>query len=182
METALAQAFDGRIHILDEMEKTIKESRGEVSEYAPRIDTMKVHPDKIREIIGAGGKVIKGIVEETGAKIEILDDGTVNIASTQKESREKARAMIEDIIAEAEEGKTYKGKIAKITDFGAFVEILPNTSGLLHISEIAHERIRSVSDVLKVGEELDVKVLEVDKYGKIKLSRKALLEKPEQNN
>ena len=178
MEQALSQAKDGRLHILDEMEKTISQSRGEVSEYAPRIDTMKVHPDKIREIIGAGGKVIKGIVEETGAKIEILDDGTVNIASTQKEAREKARAMIEDIIAEAEEGKTYKGKVMKITDFGAFVEILPNTSGLLHISEIAHERIRAVSDVLKEGEELDVKVLEVDRYGKIKLSRKALLEKP----
>ena len=178
MEQALSQAKDGRLHILDEMEKTLSQSRGEVSEYAQRIDTMKVHPDKIREIIGAGGKVIKGIVEETGAKIEILDDGTVNIASTQKEAREKARAMIEDIIAEAEEGKTYKGKVMKITDFGAFVEILPNTSGLLHISEIAHERIRAVSDVLKEGEELDVKVLEVDRYGKIKLSRKALLEKP----
>lgn len=181
MEKALAQAKDGRIHILDEMEKTISTSRGEVSEYAPRIETMKVHPDKIREIIGAGGKVIKGIIEETGAKIEIQDDGTVKIASTVKEAREKAKAMIEEIIAEAEEGKTYKGKIMKITDFGAFVEILPNTSGLLHISEIAHERIRSVDDVLKVGEELDVKVLEVDRYGKIKLSRKALLERPEAN-
>ena len=179
MDKALAQAKEGRLYILDEMEKTISTARGEVSEYAPRIDTIKVHPDKIREIIGAGGKVIKGIVEETGAKIEILDDGTVNIASSAKESREAARKMIEEIIAEAEEGKTYKGKVMKIVDFGAFVEILPNTSGLLHISEIAHERIRNVSDVLSVGEELDVKVLEVDRYGKIKLSRKALMEKPE---
>lgn len=182
MEKALAQAKDGRIHILDEMEKTITTHRGELSEFAPRIDEIKINPDKIREVIGSGGKVIKGIVEETGVKIDIEDDGTIRIAGPDKEQRAAALKMIEDIVAEAEEGKTYKGKITKITDFGAFVEILPNTSGLLHISEIAHERVRSVSDVLKEGEELDVKVLEVDRYGKIKLSRKALIEKPAPQN
>jgi polyribonucleotide nucleotidyltransferase len=178
MEQALQQAKEGRIHILSEMEKTISQPRGQISEYAPRIETMKIKPEKVREVIGAGGKVIKDIIAKTGVKIDIEDDGTINIASTDKESREAAVQMINDICAEAEVGKTYTGKIQKITDFGAFVEILPNTSGLLHISEIAHERIRNVSDVLKEGEDVDVKVLDVDRTGRIKLSRKALLERP----
>ncbi|MFK8138442.1 MAG: polyribonucleotide nucleotidyltransferase, partial [Bdellovibrionales bacterium] len=182
MDTALKQAHDGRIHILDEMEKTIKTHRGDVSEFAPRIERIKIHPDKIREVIGSGGKVIKGIIEETGVKIDISDDGIVSIASTDPERRAAARKIVEDIVAEAEEGKTYSGKVAKVVDFGAFVEILPNQSGLLHISEIAHERIRNVTDVINEGDVLDVKVLEVDRYGKIKLSRKALIEKPEVTN
>jgi len=176
MEQALAQAKEGRAHILNEMEKVIKVPRGQISEFAPRIETIKIKPDKIREVIGSGGKVIRGITEATGVKIEIEDDGTIHIASADPEATKKAIAMINDIVAEAEVGKTYKGRVVKIAEFGAFVEILPNTQGLLHISEIANERVRSVSDVLKEGEIIDVKVLEVDRAGRIKLSRKALLQ------
>jgi polyribonucleotide nucleotidyltransferase len=181
MEKALAQAKDGRHHILDEMEKTIKAPRGQISEYAPRIETIQIKPEKVREVIGAGGKVIKGIIEATGVKINIEDDGKVHIAATDPTATRKAIQMIRDICAEAEVGKTYKGKVVKIADFGAFVEILPNLSGLLHISEIAHERIRSVTDVLKEGDDVDVKVLEVDRSGRIKLSRKALLDRANAN-
>lgn len=177
METALNQAKEGRNHILNEMEKVMKVPRGQISEFAPRIETIKIHPDKIREVIGSGGKVIRGITESTGVKIEIEDDGTIHIASADPLATKKAIAIINDICAEAEVGKTYKGKVMKIADFGAFVEILPNTQGLLHISEIAHDRIRQVSDVLSEGEEIEVKVLDVDRAGRIKLSRKALLEK-----
>ncbi|MFV8258478.1 polyribonucleotide nucleotidyltransferase [Bdellovibrio bacteriovorus] len=176
MEQALAQAKEGRAHILNEMEKVMKVPRGQISEFAPRIETIKIKPDKIREVIGSGGKVIRGITEATGVKIEIQDDGTINIASADPEATKKAIAMINDIIAEAEVGKTYKGRIVKIAEFGAFVEILPNTQGLLHISEISNERVRAVSDVLKEGEIIDVKVLEVDRSGRVKLSRKALLQ------
>ncbi len=175
MEKALAQAREGRHHILNEMEKTIRAPRGKISEYAPRIETIQVKPEKVREVIGAGGKTIKAIIEATGVKINIEDDGKVHIAAADPEATKKAIKMIQDICAEAEVGKTYHGKVVKIADFGAFVEILPNLSGLLHISEIAHERIRSVTDVLKEGDAVDVKVLEVDRSGRIKLSRKALL-------
>lgn len=176
METALAQAREGRLHILGEMEKVIKTPRGQISEYAPRIETIKIKPDKIREVIGSGGKVIRGITEATGVKIEIEDDGTIRIASADPEATKRAIAMINDICAEAEVGKAYKGKVVKIAEFGAFVEILPNTQGLLHISELAHERVRAVTDVVKEGDVVDVKVLEVDRAGRIKLSRKALLQ------
>jgi polyribonucleotide nucleotidyltransferase len=179
MEQALSQARDGRLHILNEMEKVMKTPRGQISEFAPRIETIKVHPDKIREVIGPGGKVIRSITEQTGVKIEIEDDGRIHIASSDPTATKKAIAMINDICAEAEVGKTYKGKVVKIADFGAFVEILPNTQGLLHISEIAHDRIRQVSDVLKEGEEIEVKVLDVDRAGRIKLSRKALMDRPQ---
>ncbi|QDK37408.1 polyribonucleotide nucleotidyltransferase [Bdellovibrio sp. NC01] len=175
MEQALAQAKEGRSHILNEMEKVIKTPRGQISEFAPRIETIKIKPDKIREVIGSGGKVIRGITEATGVKIEIEDDGTIHIASADPEATKKAIGMINDIVAEAEVGKVYKGRVVKIAEFGAFVEILPNTQGLLHISEIANERVRAVTDVLKEGETIDVKVLEVDRAGRIKLSRKALL-------
>jgi len=175
METALNQAKDGRVHILNEMEKVMKTPRGEISEFAPRIETIKIKPDKIREVIGSGGKTIRSITEQTGVKIDIQDDGTINIASADPQATKKAIAMIEAICAEAEVGKTYSGKVMKIAEFGAFVEILPNTQGLLHISEIANERVRQVTDVLKEGETIDVKVLEVDRAGRIKLSRKALL-------
>jgi polyribonucleotide nucleotidyltransferase len=177
MEQALNQARDGRNHILNEMEKVIKVPRGQISEYAPRIETIKIHPDKIREVIGPGGKMIRSITEQSGAKIEIEDDGTIHIASSDPLATKKAIAIIQSICAEAEVGKTYKGKVMKIADFGAFVEILPNTQGLLHISEIAHDRIRQVTDVLNEGDEIEVKVLDVDRAGRIKLSRKALLEK-----
>ncbi|MEM7645632.1 MAG: polyribonucleotide nucleotidyltransferase [Pseudomonadota bacterium] len=176
METALTQAKDGRLHILDKMEEVISTPRGEVSEYAPRIQTIQIKPEKVREVIGAGGKVIKGIIEETGVKVNIEDDGKVHIASTDPEMSKKAIAMVEAICAEAEVGQTYKGKVVKIVDFGAFVEVLPNTQGLLHISEVSNERIRNVSDHLSEGDEIDVKVIDVDRAGRIKLSRKALLD------
>ncbi len=175
MEQALQQAQVGRNHILGEMEKVMRDPRGKISEYAPRIETIKIKPEKVREVIGAGGKVIKGIIEETGVKIDIEDDGTIHIASTDPKAAQRAIEIINGICAEAEVGKVYKGKVVKITDFGAFVEIFPNNSGLLHISEIAHDRIRNVTDVLNEGDELDVKVLDIDRAGRIKLSRKALL-------
>jgi len=176
METALNQARDGRLHILGEMEKVIKVARGQISDFAPRIETIKIKPDKIREVIGAGGKVIRGITEATGVKIEIEDDGTIHIASADPEATKKAMAMINDICAEAEVGKAYKGRVVKIAEFGAFVEISPNMQGLLHISELAHERVRQVTDIVKEGDIVDVKVLEVDRAGRIKLSRKALIQ------
>ncbi len=175
MEQALTQAKDGRLHILGEMEKAISVPRNSISEYAPRIYTVKVKPDKVREVIGPGGKMIKSIVEETGVKIDINDDGTINVASTDPVRAKRALEIIEGICAEAEVGKTYKGKVVKIMDFGALVEVLPGTAGLLHISEIAHERIRNVTDVINEGDQVDVKVLDVDRAGRIKLSRKAIL-------
>ncbi len=178
MEQALKQAYDGRNHILSEMEKVMSQPRGEISEFAPRIETMKIKPEKVREVIGAGGKVIKGIIEETGVKIDIEDDGTIHIASADPAAAKRAIEIITSICAEAEVGKTYTGKVVKIMDFGAFVEIFPNNSGLLHISEIAHERIRNVTDVLSEGDTIDVKVMDIDRSGRIKLSRKALLERP----
>ena len=177
LEKALNQALEGRRHILDKMESVIKEKRSDISPYAPRITTIQIKPEKVREVIGAGGKVIRQITEETGARISIEDDGTVHVASTDPEAAKKAISKIEDICAEVEVGKTYTGKVAKITDFGAFVEVLPNASGLLHISEIAHERTQNVSDVLKQGQSIEVKVLDVDRSGRIRLSRKALLRK-----
>jgi polyribonucleotide nucleotidyltransferase len=180
MEQALKQAYEGRNHILNEMEKVISQPRGEISQYAPRIETIKIKPDKVREVIGAGGKVIKGIIEETGVKIDIEDDGTIHIASVDPKATKRAIEIINGICAEAEVGKVYTGKVVKIMDFGAFVEVLPNTSGLLHISEIAHERIRNVTDVLNEGDSIEVKVLDIDRSGRIKLSRKALLERPTQ--
>lgn len=180
MEQALKQAYDGRNHILNEMEKVISQPRGEISQFAPRIETIRIKPDKVREVIGSGGKVIKGIIEETGVKIDIEDDGTIHIASADPKATKRAIEIINGICAEAEVGKTYTGKVVKIMDFGAFVEVLPNTSGLLHISEIAHERIRNVTDVLNEGDTVQVKVLDIDRSGRIKLSRKALLGPPAQ--
>jgi len=177
MEVALRQAKEGRQHILNEMEKVIKVPRGQISEWAPRIETIKIKADKVREVIGAGGKTIREIIALTGVKIDIEDNGTIHIASSNPDNTQKAVKMINEICAEAELGKAYKGKVVKITDFGAFVEVLPNTQGLLHISEISHERVRNVTDVLAEGDMIDVKVMEVDRSGRIKLSRKALLEK-----
>ena len=175
MEQALKQAKAGRLHILDKMDAVIKQPKGELSPFAPRIVTIKIKPEKVREVIGAGGKVIKAIIEETGVKIDIQDDGSINIASSDPEMTNKAISIIESICAEAEVGRKYEGKVVKIVDFGAFVEILPGTQGLLHISEISNDRIRNVTDVLKEGDKIDVKVVEVDRSGRVKLSRKALL-------
>lgn len=177
MEKALQQAKVGRDHILNEMEQVMKTPRGQLSEFAPRIQTIKVKPEKVREVIGAGGKVIKDIIAQTGVKIDIQDDGTINIASSDPVAAAKAISIIEGIVAEAEIGRIYTGTVKKILDFGAIVEVLPNTDGLLHISEIAFERIRAVTDVLKEGDQVDVKVLDIDRTGRIKLSRKATLEK-----
>lgn len=175
MEKALAQAKNGRIHILGEMEKVIKTARGQISDYAPRVERLKIKPEKVREVIGAGGKVIKEIIAQTGVKIDIEDDGTISIYASDPAASKKAIAIINGICAEAEVGKTYTGTVKRIMDFGAFVEVLPNTEGLLHISEIAHERLRSVTDVLAEGDTVEVKVLDIDRTGRIKLSRKALL-------
>jgi polyribonucleotide nucleotidyltransferase len=176
MRQALHQAKAGRLHILEIMNATLRAPRTNVSGHAPRIITLKVKPDKIREIIGPGGKVIRGIIEATGVKIDVEDDGTVRIASVDEEASRKAIEMVQRIAAEAEVGKIYKGTVRKIVEFGAFVEILPGTDGLLHISQLAPERVRKVTDVLKEGDEVLVKVLEVDRQGKIRLSRKEALQ------
>jgi len=172
---ALEQARDGRLHILDVMQQTIDEPRPEVSDRAPRIETIQVKPDKVSVIIGPAGKNIKNIIAQTGVKIDVDDDGKVNIASPDKTSIKKAVEMIEDLVAEAEVGKIYLGKVRKIMDFGAFVEILPGLDGLVHISQLDHSRVANVRDVLKEGDEVLVKVLEIDSQGKVKLSRKAAL-------
>lgn len=176
MKEALAQANAGRLHILGEMAKCMTEARPDVADHAPRMFTMKVKTDKIREVIGAGGKVIRGIVEETGAKVDIADDGTITIFAVTGEAGEAAKKMIEDIVAEVEVGRIYEGKVVKIMDFGAFVRVVGQTDGLVHISQISQERVEKVSDVLEEGQIVRVKVLEVDRSGKIRLSMKALLE------
>jgi polyribonucleotide nucleotidyltransferase len=176
MGNALEQAKRGRIHILGKMKEILSGPRDNLATYAPRIFTLKIKPDKIRDVIGTGGKVIRGIVEETGVKIDIDDTGTVNIASADEESAQKAIEIVEGIVAEPELGKLYMGKVKRIVDFGAFVEIFPGTEGLLHISQIADTRIAKVTDVLKEGEEnIPVKVIEIDKMGRIRLSRKEAL-------
>jgi polyribonucleotide nucleotidyltransferase len=172
MRDALYQARENRLHILAEMAKALDTHRDDVSEHAPRIHVMKVHSDKIRDIIGPGGKVIRGIVAETGCKVDVEDDGTVSIASTDGASLAKAIDIIHGLTASPEIGRIYNGKVRKIMDFGAFVEILPGTDGLVHISQLAEERVASVTDVVKEGDEIPVKVLEVDRQGKIRLSLK----------
>jgi polyribonucleotide nucleotidyltransferase len=176
MRQALYQAREGRLHILGIMTETMGSHRASVSGHAPRITTLKVRPDKIREIIGPGGKVIRGIIEATGVKMDVEDDGTVTIASSDEAASRKAIEMVQKIAAEAEIGKIYKGTVRKIVDFGAFVEIFPGTDGLVHISQLSTERVRRVSDVLKEGDEVMVKVLEIDRQGKIRLSRKEALQ------
>ena len=178
MRTALNQAREGRLHILGEMAKAITQPNTEMSKFAPRITTIMVPVDKIREVIGSGGKVIKDIVAQTGCKIDINDDGKINIATNDAAACQKAIDIIKGIVAEAEVGKTYKGLVKKIVEFGAFVGIMPSQDGLLHISEIAHERVNKVEDYMKEGDEIEVRVIEVDKSGKIRLSRKALLPPP----
>jgi polyribonucleotide nucleotidyltransferase len=174
MRRAIEQARQARLHILDIMQQTLPEPRTAVSPYAPRIFTMHIHPDKIREVIGPGGKVIRGIIEQTGVKIDVEDDGSVHIASTDEASAAKAMQIISDLTASAEIGKTYLGKVVRLVDFGAFVEIFPGTDGLLHISEIAEHRIKEVRDELKEGDQILVKVINIE-GNKVKLSRKAVL-------
>ncbi len=174
MEKALAQAKDGRLHILAEMNKVIQAPREEVSEFAPRYITMKINPDKIRDVIGKGGATIRAITEETGASIDIDDNGNVKIASVDLEAGNEARRRVEQITADVEVGTVYDGKVAKLMDFGAFVTILPGKDGLVHISQICEERVANVSDKLSEGDLVKVKVLEVDKQGRIRLSMKAV--------
>ena len=176
MKQALQQAKAGRLHILGEMASAITSPRTELSDYAPRLLTIKIHPDKIREVIGKGGATIQGITKETGTQIDIQDDGTIVIASVNAAAAQAAKARIEQITSDVEPGRIYEGKVAKIMDFGAFVTILPGKDGLVHVSQISSERVEKVSDKLKEGDVVKVKVLEVDKQGRIRLSIKAVEE------
>lgn len=174
MSEALTQAKAARLHVLGKMLETLAEPRTNISAYAPRIYAMKINPEKIGELIGPGGKVIRGIIDQTGVKIDVEDDGSVNVAATDETSANKALKMIRDLLAEAEIGKTYLGKVVRLADFGAFVEIFPGTDGLLHISEVAEHRIRDIRDELKLGDQLLVKVISIE-GNKVRLSRKAVL-------
>lgn len=176
MEVALNQAKEGRMHILNVMSQEISESRTELSEHAPTIVTMKIHADKIKDVIGKGGATIKGLVEKTGASVDIDDDGTIRISSVGREGGEAAKKEIEGIVAEAEIGKIYDGKVVKIVDFGAFVNFLPGKDGLVHISQLAEGRVENVHDYLTEGQDVKVKVLDVDRQGRIKLSIKDTVE------
>jgi polyribonucleotide nucleotidyltransferase len=175
MRKALAQAREGRLFILEKMQQTLAQSRTNVSQHAPRIVTIRIPVDKIRDVIGPGGKMIRSIIERTGVKIDVEDDGRVNVASADEASAAKAIGIIQELTATPELNKTYLGKVQRITDFGAFVEIMPGLDGLLHVSEIAHYRVKDVRDELKEGDQVMVKVINIDPSGKIRLSRKALL-------
>ncbi|HPY41964.1 MAG TPA: polyribonucleotide nucleotidyltransferase, partial [Thiolinea sp.] len=172
MERALEQAKAGRLYILGEMEKVISEPRSELSDYAPRYVTMKINPEKIREVIGKGGETIRGITEASGATIDINDDGFIKIAAVDAAAAHKAKLMIEAITAEVELNKVYEGKVARIMDFGAFVTILPGKDGLLHISQISQDRVEKVTDFVNVGDVVKVKVIEIDRQGRMRLSMK----------
>jgi polyribonucleotide nucleotidyltransferase len=174
MRQALEQARKARLEILDIMDRTLTEHRGTMSEYAPRLFMLTIPTDKIRDLIGPGGKKIRGIIEATGVKIDVMDDGKVHVFASDGGSAEAALQMIRDVTATAEIGKTYLGKVVRLADFGAFVEIFPGTDGLLHISEISEQRIRDVRDELKLGDQVLVKVLAIE-GNKIRLSRKAIL-------
>ena len=179
MQVALAQAKEARMHILGKMQDAMQQANTEVSQFAPRLYTMRVNPEKIRDVIGKGGATIRQLTEETGTTIDISDDGVVTIASTDAEKAAEARRRIEEITAEVEIGKIYESPVVKILDFGALINVLPGKDGLLHISQIAHERVEKVSDYLKEGQIVRVKALEADEKGRIKLSMKALIERPE---
>ena len=182
MQVALAQAKEARMHILGKMQEAMSEAKTEVSNFAPRLFTMKINPEKIRDVIGKGGSVIRALTEETGTQINIDEDGTITIASADPAKAEEAKRRIEQITAEVEIGKVYEGPITKILDFGALVNLLPGKDGLLHISQIAHERVEKVSDYLTEGQIIKVKVMETDEKGRIKLSMKALLDRPTQSS
>jgi polyribonucleotide nucleotidyltransferase len=174
VEKILSASNEGRIRILDEMEKVISCPRDNISIYAPRIIIIRVKPDKIGRVIGPSGKIIKGIIEKTGAGINIEDDGRVFVSSVSEDKAKEAVRMIEALVAEVEVGKVYHGKVKRTTDFGAFVEVLPGQDGLVHISKLADYRVKKVEDVLKVGDEVEVKVISVDDQGRINLSMKAV--------
>ncbi|MCY4210580.1 MAG: polyribonucleotide nucleotidyltransferase [Gammaproteobacteria bacterium] len=174
MQIALSQARTGRLHILEKMNAVLGATRAEMSEYAPRITTIKIHPDKIRDVIGKGGSTIRAITDETGAAIDIDDNGNVKIYSSDKNASDAARKRIEDLTEDVEVGKVYRGRVAKLMDFGAFVNILPGKDGLVHISQISHERVQNVSDKLSEGDFVKVKVLEIDRQGRVRLSMKAV--------
>jgi len=174
MREAMAQAKAGRLHVLGKMLEALPSARSTISTFAPRIYTLKINPSKIGELIGPGGKTIRGIIEQTGVKIDVEDDGRVNVAATDSESADKALKIIRDMMAEAELGKTYLGKVVRLAEFGAFVEIFPGTDGLLHISEVAEHRIQDIRKELKEGDQILVKVISID-GNKIRLSRKAVL-------
>ena len=179
MRKALEQAHAGRLFILEKMQQTLSAARDSVSAHAPRIVTIRIPVDKIRDVIGPGGKMIRSIIERTGVKIDVEDDGRVNVASADEASAQKAIGIIQELTATPELNKTYMGKVQRITDFGAFVEIMPGVDGLLHVSEIAHYRVKEVRDELKEGDQVLVKVINIDPSGKVRLSRKALIEPPE---
>ncbi len=181
MQVALAQAKEARMHILGKMQEAMSEAKTEVSNFAPRLFTMKINPDKIRDVIGKGGSVIRALTEETGTQINIDEDGTITIASTDPAKAEEAKRRIQQITAEVEIGKVYEGPVVKILDFGALINLLPGKDGLLHISQIAHERVERVTDYLSEGQIVKVKVLETDEKGRVKLSMKALLDRPSQD-
>ena len=178
MQVALSQAREGRMHILGIMHEAVPHARQEMSAYAPRIITIKINPEKIRDVIGKGGAVIRALTEETGTTIDITEDGTVNIACLSSEAGDLAKKRIEEIIAEVEVGRTYEGTVIKMLDFGAIVSVMPGKDGLLHISQIAHERVNAVSDHLNEGQVVKVKVLEADEKGRLRLSMKALIDAP----
>jgi polyribonucleotide nucleotidyltransferase len=178
MQVALAQAKEGRMHILGIMKSAMDTSRTELSAFAPRIITMKINPEKIRDVIGKGGAVIRALTEETGATIDIEDDGTIKIGCVSAEAGEEAKKRIEAITAEVEIGQVYEGTVIKLLDFGAVVSLLPGKDGLLHISQIAHQRVNAVSDFLKEGDVVKVKVVEADEKGRVRLSMKALIDPP----
>ncbi|MDA8233965.1 MAG: polyribonucleotide nucleotidyltransferase [Clostridia bacterium] len=180
LERALAQAYEGRMHIMSIMKEAVPAPRAELSPYAPRIISFSIDPDKIRTVIGAGGKTIKKIIDETGVKIDIEDDGRVFIAAVDMEAGQRALKMIQDLIEDVEVGKTYLGKVMRIMDFGAFVEVLPGKEGLVHISQLAEQRVNKVDDVVSVGDEIVVKVIKIDEQGRVNLSRKAVLQEQKQ--
>ena len=179
MQQALEQARTGRLHILECMQKSLAEPRANLAPYAPRIFTVQIKQDKIRDVIGPGGKVIRGIIAECGVKMNVDDSGLVTIAAVDEASANKAIEMVNRLTEEVEVGRLYLGTVRKIVDFGAFVEILPNVDGLVHISQLAHHRVNSVSDELSEGEQVMVKVLEIDRQGKVRLSRKEALSESE---
>jgi polyribonucleotide nucleotidyltransferase len=181
MRQALEQARAGRVYILDRMRDALSAPRTNLSAYAPRIFTMKIKQDKIRDVIGPGGKVIRGIIADTGVKINVEDTGVISIAAVDEASAKKAMDIINRLTEEVEVGRIYLGTVKKIMDFGAFVEILPNLDGLVHISQLAHHRVKAVTDEVKEGDQITVKVLEVDRQGKIRLSRKETMPAPAQS-
>jgi polyribonucleotide nucleotidyltransferase len=178
MQVALAQANEARMHILSKMNEAMQGSRTELSDFAPRLITIKINPEKIRDVIGKGGAVIRALTEETGTQIDITDDGMVTIASVDAAKGQEAKRRIEEITMEVEVGSVYDGTVLKLLDFGAIVSVLPGKDGLLHISQISHERVKAVADVLKEGQKVRVKVIEADDKGRLRLSMKALMDAP----